>query len=450
MKAALPEATQPEAAQPAADSLPQGEAKVSRFAHGFRALRSRNYKLYFSGQSISLIGTWMTRIATSWLVYRLTGSAAMLGFVSFAGQIPSFLIAPFAGVLIDRMDRRTVLLCTQTLAAVQSLALAWLTLTGRITIPELLWLSVLQGIINAFDMPGRQAALVLMVDDKSQLQSAIALNSSMVNGARLIGPAIAGVIIAGFGEGWCFAIDGFSYFAVIVSLLMMHLRPGVARRAAVSMVDQLKEGWAYVSGFRPVRTILLLFALISLMGIPYIVLLPMFAKNVLGGGAHTLGFLSAASGVGALIGAIFLALRRSVKGLVRLIQVSAAAFGVGLLLLGASHTLWLSLLVMPIVGFGMMQGIAASNTVIQTIVPEDKRARVMSYYTMAFMGMAPFGSLLAGWMAGRIGPQATVMFTGGACVLGSLWFATQLKAVRAGIRPIYVEMGILPGDATPS
>lgn len=416
---------------------------VGRFAHGFRALRSRNYKLYFGGQGISLIGTWMTRIATSWLVFRLTGSAKQLGIISFAGQVPTFFLAPFAGVLIDRMARRSVLLWTQALSAVQSLALAWLTLTHRITIPEILWLSVLQGVINAFDMPGRQSAMVMMVDDKSQLQSAIALNSSMVNGARLIGPALAGIVIAGVGEGWCFAVDGISYLAVIASLFAMRLHEPV-RKAAVSLLEQLKEGWAYTSGFVPVRTILLLFALVSLMGVPYVVLMPMFASRVLGGGPHTLGFLSAASGVGALTGALLLALRKNVRGLLRLIQIASAAFGTGLILLGISHWLWVSLLVMPIIGFGMMQGIAASNTVIQTIVPEDKRARVMSYYTMAFMGTAPFGALLAGYMADHIGPQRTVLFTGMMCILGAIWFGTQMRKVKEGIRPIYVEMGILP------
>jgi MFS family permease len=422
------------------------QVKPSRYGHALLALRSRNYKLFFFGQSVSLIGTWMTRIAASWLVYRLTGSAAMLGFVGFAGQIPTFVLAPFAGVLIDRMDRRTVLVWTQALAAVQSLAMAALTLSHRITIEQILWLSVFQGVINAFDMPGRQSALVLMVDEKSQLQSAIALNSSMVNAARLVGPALAGMVIAGVGEGWCFAIDGFSYLAVIVSLLMMRLRVGKPPKTATTMAEQLKDGWSYVTGFRPVRTILLLFALVSLMGIPYVVLMPMFAKNVLGGGAHTLGFLSAAAGVGALVGAVALALRKSVRGLLRWIQMSAAAFGLGLILLGLSHWLWASLLVMTIVGFGMMLGIAASNTVIQTLVTEEKRARVMSYYTMAFMGMAPFGSLMAGFLADHFGPQNTVIFTGTCCILGAAWFSTQLKQVRHAMRPIYAEMGIIPSE----
>jgi MFS family permease len=422
----------------------EGSAKVSRFGHALVAMRSRNFKLYFSGQSISLIGTWMTRIATSWLVYRLTGSALLLGVVSFAGQIPTFLLAPFAGVWIDRVDRRTLLIWTQALAAVQSLWLATLTLRHVVTMREIVLLSVLQGLVNAFDMPGRQSALVLMVDDKESLKSAIALNSSMVNVARMIGPALAGVVIAGVGEGWCFLIDGVSYLAVIGSLMAMRLRASGAKRSQASMAEQLKDGWAYVSGFAPVRTILLLFAIVSLMGVPYIVLMPIFATKVLHGGAHTLGYLSAASGVGALVSATALALRKSIRGLTRMIQISAAMFGAGLILLGTSHWMALSVVALLVTGFGMMQCIAASNTIIQTLVPEDKRGRVMSYYTMAFMGMAPWGSLLAGGLAHRFGPQVTVMMTGTVCLLGAGWYATQLPAIKKVMRPIYVEMGILP------
>lgn len=421
------------------------QSTPTRVSEALRAMRSRNFKLYISGQSVSLIGTWMTRIATSWLVYRLSGSPLLLGFVSFAGQIPTFLLAPFAGVLIDRMDRRKVLLWTQTLAGLQSLALAGLTLAHRITIEELLFLSALQGIINAFDMPGRQSALVLMVDEKASLKSAIALNSSTVNVARLVGPALAGITIAAVGEGWCFFIDGISYIAVIVSLAMMRLgTTHAAPRNTAPMLEQLKDGWSYVSTFVPMRTILLLFALVSLMGIPYVVLLPLFASRVLHGGAHTLGYLSAVSGIGAVISAVTLALRKSVRGLTTMIQACCAIFGCGLVLLGLSHVLWLSLIAMAIIGFGMMQCIAATNTVVQTLVPDNKRGRVMSYYTAAFMGMAPFGSLMAGVLADHYGPQITVMITGSACLLGAAWFTTQLKAIRAVMRPIYIEMGIIP------
>jgi MFS family permease len=432
------------------NTAPRAQPPSGRFSHAWRALRHRNFKLFFAGQSISLIGTWMTRVATSWLVYRLTGSALLLGVVGFAGQIPTFLLAPFAGVLVDRLNRRNMLVWTQALAGLQSLALAGLTLAKIITIHEVIWLSVLQGLINAFDMPGRQAFLIQMVEDKQDLGNAIALNSSMVNVARLVGPALAGFVIAGVGEGYCFLIDGISYLAVIASLLMMRVNITPARRAAASVLEQLKEGWTYVRGFPPIRTILLLFALISLMGMPFMVLMPIFASNVLHGGPHTLGFLLGASGVGALISAVSLALRKTVRGLTTMIQISAALFGLGLICFGLSRILPLSMLLMVVVGFGMMQGLAASNTVIQTLVPEDKRGRVMSYYTMAFVGMAPFGSLLAGALAHRLGAPYAVMITGAFCLAGSLWFTTQLKSIRTIMRPIYIEMGIIRSAMDPA
>ena len=425
-------------------SNPQPEGVISL---AWRALRHRNFRLFFGGQTISLIGTWMTRIATAWLVYELTGSAWLLGIVGFAGQIPTFLLAPFAGVWVDRLDRRNVLLVTQALAMLQSLALAALTLTHRITIAEILGLSVFQGLINAFDMPGRQAFMVQMVEGREDLGNAIALNSSMVNMARLVGPSLAGIIIAGFGEGYCFLIDGVSYIAVIASLLMMRLLPSAAPKPAiVAMTQQLKEGWDYVSKFAPVRTILLLFAIISLMGMPFTVLMPVFAARILHGGAHTLGFLMGALGAGALAGAIQLAVRKSVLGLGRLIALSSAIFGAGLIAFGLSRIEWLSLALMVVTGFGMMQQMAASNTIIQTVVPEDKRGRVMSYYTMAFVGMAPFGSLLAGGLAHLVSAPVTLIITGSCCIAAAGWFATQLPNIRLHIRPIYRELGILPPE----
>ena len=386
----------------------------------------------------------MTRLATMWLVYHLTHSALLLGIVGFAGQIAGFLLGPFAGVWIERWDRRKLLLWTQGAAAVQSLVLAALTLTGVVTLGEIIALSTLQGIISAFDMPGRQSFLSQMVTDRNDLSNAIALNSSMVNGARLIGPAIAGLVIARFGEGWCFLIDGVSYFAVIASLLMMRVERLNTRRAASGMVDQIREGWDYVRGFRPIRTILLLFGIVSLMGWPYTVLLPIFAAKILHGGPSTLGWLTGASGIGALISALSLAARKSVVGLTRTIQIASALFGVALIGFGLSHTLWLSLLLLALVGFGMMQCVSVSNTIIQTLAPEDKRARVMSYYTMAFVGMAPFGSLMAGFLAHRYGAPHTVVLTGAFCVAGSLWYATELPKIKAVMRPIYQEMGLLP------
>ena len=415
-------------------------------SHAWRAMRHRNFRLFFGGQSISLIGTWMTRIATSWLVYRLTGSALLLGTVSFAGQIPTFLMAPFAGVWVDRLDRRKVLVWTQTLSMVQSLVLAAMTLTGRITIPWLLTLSVMQGLVNAFDMPGRQTFMVEMVEDRRDLGNAIAINSSMVNMARLVGPSLAGMLIAVTSEGWCFLIDGISYLAVIGSLLMMRLNAGQLKRKTTSTLFELKAGWTYVSEFLPVRTILMLFAVVSLMGMPFVVLMPIFAARVLHGGPHTLGFLMGSMGVGALVSALSLAARKTVRGLVRVIPISAVVFGLGLIGFGMSHVFWLSMIMVFVAGMGMMQGMAASNTVIQTIVTDDKRGRVMSYYTMAFMGMAPFGSLLAGSLAHAMGAPMTVMVNGCVVLLGAAWFSTRLPAVRRTIRPIYQEMGILPAD----
>jgi MFS family permease len=329
---------------------------------------------------------------------------------------------------------------------VQSLALAAMTLTGRITIPWLLALSVMQGLINAFDMPGRQSFMVHMVDDRRDLGNAIAINSSMVNMARLVGPSLAGMLIAATSEGWCFLVDGISYLAVIASLLMMRLPSTTVERRTTSTLTELKAGWTYVSEFLPVRTILLLFAVVSLMGMPFVVLMPVFAAQVLHGGPHTLGFLMGAMGVGALASALSLAARKTVRGLVRIIPLAAAVFGAGLIGFGLSRVFWLSMLMALVAGMGMMQGMAASNTVIQTIVTEDKRGRVMSYYTMAFVGMAPFGSLLAGTMAHAIGAPFTVIVNGAFVLLGAGWFATRLPAVRDAIRPIYREMGILPAE----
>jgi len=426
---------------------PPGDPGLSR---AWRALRHRNFRLFFSGQSVSLIGTWMTRIATSWLVYRLTGSALMLGLVGFIGQIPTFLLAPFAGVWVDRLNRRNVLVWTQVLAAVQSLILAALTLTRVVNVEEILVLSVFQGLINAFDMPGRQAFLIEMVEDRRDLGNAIAINSSMVNVARLVGPSIAGLIIAAFGEGYCFLIDGISYLAVIASLLLMQIKSiRIAQpEARHSMMVQMREGWDFVRAFVPIRSILILFAISSLMGIPYTVLMPIFASKVLHGGPHTLGFLMGAAGTGALVAAVALAFRRSVVGLTRTVPTAAAIFGAGLVLFGLSHVLWLSMLMMLFVGYGMMQGMAASNTIIQTLVKENMRGRVMSYYTMAFVGMAPFGSLLAGGLAHVFSAPTAVIFTGSCVIAGAAWFTTQLRAMRAVMRPIYVEMGLLRNRPT--
>jgi MFS family permease len=413
-------------------------------SHAWRALRHRNFQLFFGGQSISLIGTWMTRVATSWLVYRLTKSPMLLGTVGFAGQIPAFLLAPLAGVIVDRMDRRKLLVWTQSLAMAQSLLLAWLTLTHRINIPEVLALSVVQGFINSFDMPGRQSFMVRMVEDKADLSNAIAINSSMVNAARLIGPSLAGMLIAATNEGWCFLADGVSYIAVIASLLMMRIPKAPEERAKSTMLAQLSEGWAYVAGFAPIRTILTLFAILSLMGWPFMVLMPVFAAQMPHGGPHILGFLMGAVGVGSLICALSMVMRKTVRGLTKMLPIAAAIFGTGLVCFGLSRVLWLSMAMMLVTGFGMMQGMAASNTILQTVVEERMRGRVMSYYTMAFVGMAPFGSLLAGALAHVLGAPNAVIVSGVACILGALWFWARLNRIREQMRPIYERLGILP------
>ena len=409
----------------------------------FRALRYRNYRLFFSGQTVSLVGTWITRVATSWLVYRLTGSVLLLGLVGFAGQIPTLILAPFAGVLVDRWNRHRILVVTQVLSMLQSFALAGLSLAGIITVTDVLLLQAAQGIINAFDTPARQSFVVEMVEDRADLPNAIALNSSMVNLSRVIGPSIGGVIIAAVGEGWCFAIDGISYIAVIASLLGMRVERRAATAHVVKMREALVDGFRYVTRFPPVRSALLLLALVSTMGMPYTVLMPAIARNVLHGDSHTLGFLMTASGLGALAGAVYLASRRSVIGLGRLIAMAACTFGVGLVLFSLSRSLTLSLIVLPIAGGGMMVTMAATNTVLQTIVEERLRGRVMSFYAMAFLGTAPIGSLISGVIADRVGPTATVTIGGVACILGGIWFAVGLPKFRAHIRPIYVERGII-------
>jgi len=413
-----------------------------------RALRHRNYRLFFGGQGISLVGTWMTRVATGWLVYRLTGSAFLLGLVSFSSQIPILLLGPFAGVWVDRLNRHRVLVVTQALSMVQSFALAALALAHIITVHEVILLNLFQGAINAFDMPARQAFLIEMVEDREDLGNAIALNSSLVNAARLIGPSVAGLLIAAVGEGYCFLIDGFSYVAVIASLLAMSVTPRVIEHARETVLSELREGWEYVRGFPPIWSILLLLSVISLVGMPYTTLMPIFAGKILHGGAHTLGFMMGAVGVGALTGAVRLAARKSVLGLGRVIAMTSAGFGAGLVAFSLSHELWLSLVLLVVTGFCFMQQMASSNTILQTITEDSKRGRVMSFYSIAFQGVAPFGSLTAGAIASRIGAPHTLMIGGVICICGAGWFAMQLPAIRKLVRPIYQQIGIIPEVAT--
>lgn len=412
---------------------------------GLRALRHRNFRLFLGGQVISLAGTWMQQVALSWLVYRLTRSPFLLGLVGFAGQLPSLLLAPLAGVWADRADRRRIVIGTQALAMVQALVLAALVLTGRITILHVLVLSVFLGLVNGVDVPTRQAFLVEMVRGREDLANAIALNSSVFNAARLVGPAIAGFMIGLVGEGTVFLLNGLSYVAVIAALLAMDIGPRpAAHRPRQPVGRELREGVRYALGFAPIRSLLLLIGLVSLVGVPFTVLMPVFATEVLHGGAHTLGLLMSALGVGALGGALFLATRQSVRGLGRIILAAVTLFGLSLVGFGLSRNEGLSMALLVASGFGMMVHMASSNTILQTIVDEDKRGRVMSLYAMAFMGTVPLGSLLSGALAARIGAPATVVAGGITCLLGAAAFARALPRLRAEIRPIYARLGVIP------
>ena len=415
-----------------------------------RALKHRNYRLFFGGQSVSLIGSWITRIATSWLVYRLTGSELLLGVVAFASQIPMLILAPFAGVFVDRWNRHRILVVTQVLSALQSLTLAVLTLMHIITVTEIIVLQVIQGLINSFDTPARQAFVVEMVTDREDLPNAIALNSSMFNASRIVGPSAGGVLIAAIGEGWCFMIDAISYIAVIVSLLLMRVEHVARARGEATMFDELNVGVQYVARSVPVRTLLMLVAIVSTMGMPYAVLMPAIASRVLHGGPHTLGILMTAAGAGALVGTVYLASRRSVLGLGKVIIAATAILSVGLIAFSLTRTLWIALLALPLVGAGMMLQSASTNTILQTVVEEDLRGRVMAFYTVAILGTQPLGSLVAGIMADRIGAQQTILVGAIVCLLAAGWFAIRRPVVAEHIRPKYIELGILPwdGDAT--
>lgn len=413
------------------------------FNNTFRSLQYRNYRLFFYGQGISLIGTWMQRIATPWLVYSLTDSVFLLGLVGFAGQIPTFLIAPFAGVLIDRWNRYTILIITQILAMIQALVLAFLFFDNTIEVWHIMLLSVFLGCINAFDMPARQAFVVDMIEKREDLGNAIALNSSMFNSARLLGPSIAGVLISLTGEGMCFLLNGLSYIFVITFLLLMKISPRKVKVQDTKVLQGLKEGFIYTFWFMPIRYIILLLALVSLMGMPYTVLMPVFAKSILHGGPHTFGFLMGASGIGALIGAIYMASRKSVLGLWKIVPQFAAFFGVGLIVFSQSNIFLLSMVLMLVIGFGMIMQMTSCNTILQTIVDDDKRGRVMSFYTMAFMGTAPFGSLLAGVLASNIGAPNTLIVGGVSCILGAVVFARKLPEIKKMIYPVYTKLGII-------
>jgi MFS family permease len=413
-----------------------------------RALRHRNFRLFFGGQGVSLIGTWMQQLAMSWLVYVLTRDAFLLGLVNFAGQIPAFLLVPFAGVLIDHWNRHRLLVITQTLMMVQAITLTVLTWLDVIDITQLVLLSVFMGCLNAFDMPGRQAFLPDMLTDKDDLGNAIALNSSLFHGARLIGPSLAGFVIAWAGAKVCFLLNALSFLAVIVALLRMDVPPARRPRGHNSVVQGLREGLRYAFGFSPIRAIILLVAVISLVGMPYTVLVPIVADRILGGGASLLGWLMTASGLGALTGAIYMASRQTVLGLGAKIVLACSLFAGGLMVFSHSRLLGLSLVTLVVSGFGMMVMMASCNTILQTIVDDDKRGRVMSLYTMAFMGLAPFGSLIAGSIASAAGTPATLLLSGAGCLVAGLVFGVRLGALRRLVRPIYVQRGILPEAAS--
>jgi MFS family permease len=414
-----------------------------RLAAAFRALRHRDFRLFFAGQSVSLIGTWMQQVATGWLIWRLTGSALALGLVAFATQLPTFLIAPFAGVLADRWSRHRMVLATQIAGMLQAVLLAGLVFAGVIQVWHLFVLAVFLGVVSGFDVPARQALFVELVGADS-LANAIALNATMFNAARLVGPAIAGFLIAGLGEGPVFALNAASYLAVIWSLLAMRVGRRGPPAGDPAVLRHLLEGLRYATGFAPIRAALTVLGIVSLVGMPYAVLLPVFASDVLGGGPGTLGLLMSSSGVGALAGALYLASRTTVRGLGRVIALAAALFALGLVAFSLSRSTALSCGVLLFTGFGVMVFTASINTVLQTIVEEDKRGRVISLYVAAFMGMGTFGTLAAGALASRLGAPLTVALGGSAVGLAAAWFARQLPALREEVQPIYRRLGILP------
>lgn len=408
----------------------QGEVNRGLRSSILRAFRWKNYRLFFAGQSFSLVGTWMQQVAMSWLVYRLTGSAFLLGVIGFVSMVPTLFVSPFAGVLADRWDRRRLLIATQGLAMAQAFVLAALVLSGSVQVWHIIFLSLLLGIVNSCDVPIRQSFVVEMIEAKEDLANAIALNSSMFHGTRLIGPSLAGMLISMVGEGVCFLVNGLSYIAVIVSLVAMRLEPRARVPGKGKVLHEVFEGLSYALSSPPISSILLLLAGMSLVGFPYVILLPVFAREVLLGGPHTFGFLMTATGTGSFVAALYLASRRNVLGLNRLLVVSPALFGVCIAAFSFSRSLGLSLAILFFSGFAMMVLVTASNTIIQTVVDDDKRGRVMSLYTMAFMGVSPFGALIAGFMAGHIGSPNTVAIGGACSILASAVFACGLPALR--------------------
>jgi MFS family permease len=417
----------------------------SKWPSMVRALRHSNYQLFFGGQLISLIGTWMQMVAQSWLVYRLTGSPVLLGFVGFSSQIPVFLLAPVGGSAADRYNRRRILVTTQTTAMLLAFVLAALTLTGFVQVWHIFALAALLGVTNAFDIPTRQAFVVDMVG-REDLVNAIALNSSMVNGARIVGPAVAGALVAAIGEGWCFFANAVSYLAVITGLLLMSMTAQTRVSLPGSALGSIIEGFRYVRRARPIRALLLLLGLVSLTGMPYAVLMPIFADQILHRGARGLGLLMGMAGAGALVGALTLATRKSIRGLGRWVALAALGFGVSLVLFSLSRSFRLSAALLLPVGFCMIIEMASSNTLIQSLVSNELRGRVMAVYSMMFMGMAPFGALLAGALASRLGAPTTVALGGAVCIVGASVFALHLPALRQEVRQMIVALQVAGGE----
>ncbi len=408
-----------------------------------RAFSHRNYRLFFAGQGTSLIGTWMQQLAMSWLVYRLTGSPALLGVIGFISMLPMFFVTSIAGVFVDRWNRHKLLIATNALAMTQAAILAALTLSGHIAVWHIFVLGFFLGVVNAFDMPTRQSFVIDMVERKQDLNNAIALNSAMFNGARLVGPALAGLAVAAFGEGVCFLLNSLSFLAIIIALLAMRIRPRTRQTHPTRPLEGMKEGFRYAFSFLPIRYCLLLLVLMNFVGMQYTTLMPVFAKDVLHGGAHTLGFLVSASGAGALLSAVYLASRRNVLGLEKLASGALGLFGCGLFVFCLSRNLTLSLAVMMVSGMGMMMVFIACNTIIQTVVDEDKRGRVMSFHAMSTLGTTPFGSLVAGTLAAHLGAPRAVLISASCCIIGAIIFARKLADFRAATRPVYLAHGII-------
>ena len=411
----------------------------------FRALKHRNYQYFFIGQLLSLIGTWMQSVAQAWLVYRLTGSTVLLGLISFSGQIPVFLLAPVGGAIADKYNRQRILQITQTAAMILASVLTILTLTGSIEVWHIFVLSSLLGLANAFDIPTRQAFIVDIVQRKD-LTNAIALNSSMFNGARIVGPAVAGLLVASVGEGWCFGINAVSYIAVLTGLFLIKIESQKKVPMPGSAISNIIEGFKFVAKTSPIRSLLLLLGLVSLMGSPYAVLMPIFADQILQGGASGLGILMGASGVGALAGALALAARKSLRGLGRWIAFASAGFGISIVLFSFSRSFWLSALCLVPAGFAMMIQMAASNTLVQSMVPDNLRGRVMAVYSMMFMGMAPLGAMFAGTVAQNIGAPYTVAIGGTVCVVGAIIFGLNLSEFRTEAREIIIALNMASGS----